>query len=87
MKVKVISVLEDNYMYLVIEESTRDAIAVDAAVPKRVRTAPPGTTALPGTHSGVVPTVVAPRGVGVRGVWGQWVHLCVRSIPWGVDPW
>lgn len=37
MKVKVISVLEDNYMYLVIEESTRDAIAVDAAVPKRVR--------------------------------------------------
>lgn len=37
MKVKVISVLEDNYMYLVIEESTRDAVAVDAAVPKRVR--------------------------------------------------
>ncbi|XP_015732192.1 hydroxyacylglutathione hydrolase-like protein isoform X1 [Coturnix japonica] len=36
MKVKVISVLEDNYMYLVIEESTRDAIAVDAAVPKRL---------------------------------------------------
>ncbi|NWZ80865.1 HAGHL protein, partial [Poecile atricapillus] len=35
MKVKVISVLEDNYMYLVIEESTRDAVAVDAAVPKR----------------------------------------------------
>lgn len=40
MKVKVISVLEDNYMYLVIEENTRDAIAVDAAVPKRVRTSP-----------------------------------------------
>lgn len=39
MKVKVISVLEDNYMYLVIEESTRDAVAVDAAVPKRVRAA------------------------------------------------
>ncbi|XP_048817482.1 hydroxyacylglutathione hydrolase-like protein isoform X3 [Lagopus muta] len=36
MKVKVISVLEDNYMYLVIEESTRDAVAVDAAVPKRL---------------------------------------------------
>ncbi|KAM9222657.1 hydroxyacylglutathione hydrolase-like protein isoform 1-T1 [Leptosomus discolor] len=36
MKVKVISVLEDNYMYLVIEESTRDAVAVDAAVPKRI---------------------------------------------------
>ncbi|NXE69961.1 HAGHL protein, partial [Calcarius ornatus] len=36
MKVKVISVLEDNYMYLVIEESTRHALAVDAAVPKRV---------------------------------------------------
>lgn len=36
MKVKVISVLEDNYMYLVIEENTRDAIAVDAAVPKRL---------------------------------------------------
>lgn len=41
MKVKVISVLEDNYMYLVIEESTRDAVAVDAAVPKRVRGASP----------------------------------------------
>ncbi|XP_040430144.1 hydroxyacylglutathione hydrolase-like protein isoform X1 [Cygnus olor] len=36
MKVKVISVLEDNYMYLVIEERTRDAVAVDAAVPKRL---------------------------------------------------
>ncbi|XP_053813246.1 hydroxyacylglutathione hydrolase isoform X1 [Vidua chalybeata] len=36
MKVKVISVLEDNYMYLVIEESTRRAVAVDAAVPKRL---------------------------------------------------
>ncbi|XP_077042802.1 hydroxyacylglutathione hydrolase-like protein isoform X4 [Agelaius phoeniceus] len=36
MKVKVISVLEDNYMYLVIEESTRHALAVDAAVPKRL---------------------------------------------------
>lgn len=37
MKVKVISVLEDNYMYLVIEEHTREAVAVDVAVPKRVR--------------------------------------------------
>lgn len=40
MKVKVISVLEDNYMYLVIEESTRQAVAVDAAVPKRVSGVP-----------------------------------------------
>lgn len=46
MKVKVISVLEDNYMYLVIEESTRDAVAVDAAVPKRV-SGPPGWVAGP----------------------------------------
>lgn len=37
MKVKVIPVLEDNYMYLVIEEHTREAVAVDVAVPKRVR--------------------------------------------------
>ena len=37
MKVKVIPVLEDNYMYLVIEERTREAVAVDVAVPKRVR--------------------------------------------------
>ncbi|XP_047389932.1 hydroxyacylglutathione hydrolase-like protein isoform X2 [Sciurus carolinensis] len=36
MKVKVISVLEDNYMYLVIEEHTREAVAVDVAVPKRL---------------------------------------------------
>ncbi|XP_053133091.1 hydroxyacylglutathione hydrolase-like protein [Hemicordylus capensis] len=36
MKVKVISILEDNYMYLIIEESTRDAVAVDAAVSKRL---------------------------------------------------
>ncbi|XP_069875905.1 hydroxyacylglutathione hydrolase-like protein isoform X2 [Dipodomys merriami] len=36
MKVKVISVLEDNYMYLVIEERTREAVAVDAAVPTRL---------------------------------------------------
>ncbi|XP_069426805.1 hydroxyacylglutathione hydrolase-like protein isoform X2 [Ovis canadensis] len=35
MKVKVIPVLEDNYMYLVIEERTREAVAVDVAVPKR----------------------------------------------------
>lgn len=38
MKVKVIPVLEDNYMYLIIEEHTREAVAVDVAVPKRVRT-------------------------------------------------
>ncbi|NP_001090483.1 hydroxyacylglutathione hydrolase like S homeolog [Xenopus laevis] len=36
MKVKVISVLDDNYMYLVIEEHTRDAIAVDASVAKKL---------------------------------------------------
>ncbi|XP_039348961.1 hydroxyacylglutathione hydrolase-like protein isoform X2 [Mauremys reevesii] len=36
MKVKVISVLEDNYMYLVIEENTKEAVVVDAAVPKRL---------------------------------------------------
>ncbi|KAM4631909.1 hydroxyacylglutathione hydrolase-like protein [Discoglossus pictus] len=36
MKVKVISVLDDNYMYLVIEESTKDAIAVDASVAKKL---------------------------------------------------
>ncbi|XP_075035388.1 hydroxyacylglutathione hydrolase-like protein isoform X3 [Mixophyes fleayi] len=35
MKVKVISVLEDNYMYLVIEERTKDAIAVDASISKK----------------------------------------------------
>ncbi|XP_026543675.1 hydroxyacylglutathione hydrolase-like protein [Notechis scutatus] len=36
MKVKVISILEDNYMYLIIEETTREAVAVDAAVSKRL---------------------------------------------------
>ncbi|XP_032316522.1 hydroxyacylglutathione hydrolase-like protein isoform X5 [Camelus ferus] len=36
MKVKVIPVLEDNYMYLVIEEHTREAVAVDVSVPKRL---------------------------------------------------
>uniref|UniRef100_W5MCT8 Hydroxyacylglutathione hydrolase like n=1 Tax=Lepisosteus oculatus TaxID=7918 RepID=W5MCT8_LEPOC len=36
MKVKVISILEDNYMYLVIEEDTKRAIAVDPAVPHRL---------------------------------------------------
>ncbi|XP_044836045.1 hydroxyacylglutathione hydrolase-like protein isoform X2 [Mauremys mutica] len=36
MKVKVISVLEDNYMYLVIEENTKEAVVVDASVPKRL---------------------------------------------------
>lgn len=37
MKVKVISILEDNYMYLVIEEQSKQAMAVDPAVPHRVR--------------------------------------------------
>lgn len=37
MKVKVISILEDNYMYLVIDEQSREAVAVDPAVPHRVR--------------------------------------------------
>lgn len=36
MKVKVISILEDNYMYLVIEEQSKQAVAVDPAVPHRV---------------------------------------------------
>ncbi|KAM9779829.1 hydroxyacylglutathione hydrolase-like protein [Neosynchiropus ocellatus] len=36
MKVKVISILEDNYMYLVIDEHSRQAIAVDPAVPHRL---------------------------------------------------
>lgn len=36
MKVKVISVLDDNYMYLVIEEQTKDAFAVDASVSKKL---------------------------------------------------
>ncbi|CAH2307410.1 hydroxyacylglutathione hydrolase [Pelobates cultripes] len=36
MKVKVISVLDDNYMYLVIEEHTKDAFAVDASVSKKL---------------------------------------------------
>lgn len=40
MKVKVISILEDNYMYLVIEEQSKLAIAVDPAVPHRVRYTP-----------------------------------------------
>ncbi|XP_053411404.1 hydroxyacylglutathione hydrolase-like protein [Nycticebus coucang] len=36
MKVKVIPVLEDNYMYLIIDERTREAVVVDVAVPKRL---------------------------------------------------
>ncbi|XP_037544281.1 hydroxyacylglutathione hydrolase-like protein isoform X1 [Nematolebias whitei] len=36
MKVKVISILEDNYMYLVIEERGKQAVAVDPAVPHRL---------------------------------------------------
>lgn len=36
MKVKVIAILEDNYMYLVIEEQSKQALAVDPAVPHRV---------------------------------------------------
>lgn len=37
MKVKVNSILEDSYMYLVIQEQSKEAIAVDPAVPHRVR--------------------------------------------------
>ncbi|XP_053326629.1 hydroxyacylglutathione hydrolase-like protein [Spea bombifrons] len=36
MKVKVISVLDDNYMYLIIEEETKEAFAVDASVAKKL---------------------------------------------------
>ncbi|NP_001188161.1 hydroxyacylglutathione hydrolase, mitochondrial [Ictalurus punctatus] len=36
MRVKVISILEDNYMYLVIDEQSKEAIAVDPAVPHRL---------------------------------------------------
>ncbi|XP_060757605.1 hydroxyacylglutathione hydrolase-like protein isoform X2 [Neoarius graeffei] len=36
MKVKVISILEDNYMYLIIDEQSTEAIAVDPAVPHRL---------------------------------------------------
>ncbi|KAJ8387119.1 hypothetical protein AAFF_G00160590 [Aldrovandia affinis] len=36
MKVKVVSILEDNYMYLVIEEQSKEALAVDPAVPHRM---------------------------------------------------
>ncbi|XP_031425409.1 hydroxyacylglutathione hydrolase-like protein isoform X3 [Clupea harengus] len=36
MKVKVISILEDNYMYLVIDEQSKEAIAVDPALPHRI---------------------------------------------------
>ncbi|XP_061556219.1 LOW QUALITY PROTEIN: hydroxyacylglutathione hydrolase-like protein [Phycodurus eques] len=36
MRVKVISILEDNYMYLVIEEQTKLALAVEPAVPHRL---------------------------------------------------
>ncbi|CAJ1076511.1 hydroxyacylglutathione hydrolase-like protein [Xyrichtys novacula] len=36
MKVKVISILKDNYMYLVIEEQSKKAVAVDPAVPHRL---------------------------------------------------
>lgn len=37
MRVKVISILEDNYMYLIIDEQSKEALAVDPAVPHRVR--------------------------------------------------
>ncbi|KAK4813440.1 hypothetical protein QYF61_005388 [Mycteria americana] len=96
MKVKVISVLEDNYMYLVIEESTRDAVAVDAAVPKRVRgrfapraaAAPPRPGWAAGSRSGDVPAAVAPRGVGVRGPSraAGCIRGCVEHPTGGVDP-
>ncbi|GAA6091024.1 hydroxyacylglutathione hydrolase-like protein isoform X1 [Tachysurus ichikawai] len=36
MRVKIISILEDNYMYLVIDEQSKEAIAVDPAVPHRL---------------------------------------------------
>ncbi|KAL2101111.1 hypothetical protein ACEWY4_002872 [Coilia grayii] len=36
MKVKVVSILEDNYMYLIIDEQNRGAVAVDPAVPHRL---------------------------------------------------
>ncbi|KAF7698112.1 hydroxyacylglutathione hydrolase, mitochondrial [Silurus meridionalis] len=36
MRVKVISILEDNYMYLVIDEQSKEALAVDVAVAHRL---------------------------------------------------
>ncbi|EHB14113.1 Hydroxyacylglutathione hydrolase-like protein [Heterocephalus glaber] len=36
MKVKVIPVLEDNYMYLVIQEHKRETVAVNVALAKRL---------------------------------------------------
>uniref|UniRef100_A0A3B4BAB1 Metallo-beta-lactamase domain-containing protein n=1 Tax=Periophthalmus magnuspinnatus TaxID=409849 RepID=A0A3B4BAB1_9GOBI len=50
MKVKVISILEDNYMYLVIEEESKLALAVDPAVPHRVRREGLSLTAILTTH-------------------------------------
>lgn len=84
MKVKVISVLEDNYMYLVIEESTRDAVAVDAAVPKRVRGASPPA---PSGHSPTVSRVGCRVPLGGRGG-GLSVGLaCGVFARSGVHPW
>lgn len=37
MEVRVIPVLENNYVCVVIEEHTREAVPVDMAMPKRVR--------------------------------------------------
>ncbi|KAK2097203.1 hypothetical protein P7K49_022654 [Saguinus oedipus] len=66
MKVKVIPVLEDNYMYLVIEELTREAVAVDVAVPKRghgrASPKPPRPPGMSGPH------VLC--SLGVTGGWG-----------------
>lgn len=36
MKVKIIPALDDNYMYLIIDESTKDAAVVDPVEPKKV---------------------------------------------------
>lgn len=57
MKVKVIPVLEDNYMYLIIEEHTREAVAVDVAVPKRVRTDKGGHQGTPYLLAGADPNL------------------------------
>lgn len=84
MKVKVISVLEDNYMYLVIEESTRDAVAVDAAVPKRVRGASPPA---PSGHSPTMSRVGCRVPLGGRGGGPSVGLACGVFARSGVHPW
>ena len=37
MKVKILSALEDNYMYLIIDEKTKEAAIVDPVNPAKVR--------------------------------------------------